>query len=143
MLFDKVQDGSYRRLGHVHGDVQSLDTKVDANTSSIIANDNSNRATVVDNDNANRDILYGQAETNTNKLIAKSQMLADQGKSREVENFLRMRECTAWMYTPASLGGDNEFVLEVVAGVVSNARALGSVDAGRLRRPLLQPTPLA
>ncbi len=130
---DSVEiEGSYDRLGHLHGDISSLDAKVSTEADGVIRNDNVNRNAIVANDNANRDALGAQAEANTALLLARAQTLADQGKSREVENFLRVRECTAWMYTPASMGGELDFVLDVVDRVIGDARALGSVAPARL-----------
>lgn len=83
--------GSYDRLGHIHGDIESSVSNDNANATSIIAadtasrtaiisntntnaasiisNDNANRTAIVNNDNANAAGINANANANTASLI--------------------------------------------------------------------------
>ncbi len=86
--------GSYDRLGHIHGDIESSVSNDNANATSIIAadnasrtaiiantntnaasiisNDNANRTAIVNNDNANAAGINANANANTASLITNS-----------------------------------------------------------------------
>lgn len=89
-------EGSYDRLGHIHGDLESaqstivnndnsnkteilnqinanttiITTAIDASATAIINNDNSNRNTIINNDNSNRDTIITNDNTNRDTIIS-------------------------------------------------------------------------
>lgn len=124
--------GSYQRLGHIHGDIEALDRSVSSSNDEAIANANANRDLILANDDANHAEALERSDVNTAIVIGEIETTTDASIARETENFLRLRECTAWMYTPSSMGGLYETVVGIVDGVVDDASALGSVPSERI-----------
>ncbi len=138
-------EGAYERTAHLHGDLESLDNKVDATRDVIVNNDNGNTGAIVNNDNSNRNAILTNDNNNTGAIITNdnlnrdtvTQLLGDQFKAaewRQIEDNLSHHECPAWMYTPAYadapantvfLGGRFEEVLNVIRNLIGNASKLG------------------
>src|SRR5438105_5687727 len=59
-------NGSYRRLDHIHSDLETLSGNADSSKTDIVNNDNGNKDAIVSNDNANKDAIV--ANDNANKI---------------------------------------------------------------------------
>ena len=79
-------EGSYDRLGHIHGDLEAsvandnanattIVNNDNANTTNILNNDNANRSLIINNDNANRNLIISNSNANTAQLVAELRLL--------------------------------------------------------------------
>jgi hypothetical protein len=64
-----VGQGSYDRLGHIHGDLEDSVTNDNTNKDTIVNNDNTNKTTIVNNDNANTLTLDTHATANKVTIV--------------------------------------------------------------------------
>lgn len=62
-------EGSYDRIGHVHGDIEGVVANDDANTNSIINNDDGNMTSIVNNDNSNMTSIVNNDNANTLSIV--------------------------------------------------------------------------
>lgn len=83
-------NGSYRRLDHIHTDLENdtsdIENNDNVNTVSIINNDNSNKDTIVANDNNNRALII------TNDNANRTQIITNDNNNRDliISNELRL-----------------------------------------------------
>ena len=62
-------NGSYRRLDHIHSDLETLSGNADSSKTTIVNNDNSNKDAIVSNDNANKDAIVANDNANRVQII--------------------------------------------------------------------------
>ena len=63
-------NGSYRRLDHIHSDLQSLQGSSDSSQTAIVNNNNSNKTDIVSNNNSNKTDIVNAENSNRDTIIA-------------------------------------------------------------------------
>jgi hypothetical protein len=140
-------DGNYRRLDHIHSDLEGAITSIvnndNQNAASIINNDNANATTLFNNDNANRTLIINNANTNTTSIInndnantatilnnanANKNELRDLILRTQIEQDLSMADnaaVVAIFETPTANGGYLDLVTTIVTDTIAKIQASG------------------
>jgi len=140
-------DGNYRRLDHIHSDLEGAITSIvdnaNANTASIINNNDANTTTLFNNDNANRALIITNANANTTSIInndnanttsilnnanANKNELRDLILRTQIEQDLSMPDNSAVVAifeTPTASGGYLDLVTNIVTDTIANVQAAG------------------
>ena len=133
-------EGSYSRLEHIHGNIESSVANDNANASNIVANDNSNRAQIVANDNANKSAIVANDNANTASIIANDNTNTAAIIANDNANFIALRSLllrtqieanlaegqpVGLYLTPAAQGGQLDLVRTIVTETMARITAAG------------------
>jgi hypothetical protein len=133
-------DGNYRRLDHIHGDLENAITSIinnsNANTTTLLNNNNANTTTLFNNDNANRALIINNDNTNRTLIInniiananANKNELRDLILRTQIEADLAMADSSAVVAlyeTPTANGGYLDLVTTIVTDTLAHVQAAG------------------
>ena len=142
-LTGNVIDANYKRLGHIHGDLEASVANDNTNTANIIANDNSNRSLIINNDNtntsniitndnSNRELIINNDNSNTTTILnnanANKNELKDLVLRTQIEADLAEADSAtpvAWYLTPTANGGHLDLVKSIVTETLAKIQAAG------------------
>ena len=129
-------DGSFKRLDHIHSDLENAITSIvsnnNANTTSIINNNNANTTTLFNNENANRTQIINNDNANLVTIINNAN--ANKGELRDlilrtqIEADLAMVDSSAVVAlyeTPTAAGGYLDLVATIVTDTLAHIRSAG------------------
>jgi hypothetical protein len=136
-------DGNYRRLDHIHGDLENAITSIinnsnanttslinnnNANTTTLFNNDNANRALIINNDNTNRTLIINNDNANLATIISNTNALRDLMLRTQIEADLAMVDgaaVVALYETPTANGGYLDLVTTIVTDTLAHVQAAG------------------
>jgi hypothetical protein len=129
-------DGSYRRLDHLHTDLENAITSIinnnNANTTTLFNNENANRTAIINNDNANRTQIINNDNANLVTIInnsnANKNELRDLILRTQIEADLAMVDSSAVVAlyeTPTAAGGYLDLVASIVTDTLARIRSAG------------------
>ena len=129
-------DANFKRLEHIHGDLEGAITSIisnnNANTSTIISNDNANTTTLFNNDNANRTLIINNDNANLATIIsnanANKSELRDLILRTQIEADLAMVDGSAVVAlyeTPTAAGGYLDLVTTIVTETLAHVQSAG------------------
>jgi hypothetical protein len=118
-------DASFRRLEHIHGDLEAAVTSIinvnNTNTTTLFNNDNANRTLIINNANANTTAIFNDANKNKNELrdlILQTQIEADLA-------MVDGSTVVALYETPTANGGFLDLVTTIVTQTLARVQAAG------------------
>jgi hypothetical protein len=88
-------NGSYRRLAHIHSDLEASVANDNANKTTIVNNDNANRDTIVNNDNSNRNLIITNSNANRDAILNAGLRIAIEANLSENEDPVAMYQLPA------------------------------------------------
>jgi hypothetical protein len=129
-------DANFRRLEHIHGDLEGAITSIinndNANTTTLFNNDNANTTTLFNNDNANRTLIINNDNANLATIIsnanANKNELRDLILRTQIEADLAMVDSSAVVAlyeTPTAAGGYLDLVTTVVTETLAHVQSAG------------------